>query len=100
MAVQTVIVPPFDPNLYTGMVRGVQGVARTGDVTNDTYYGQNGTVEFARWLYIGGAGNISYTKWDGTDQTLIGLDAGRWHPICSIKVNSALTTATNIVWGS
>lgn len=100
MAVQTVQVPPFDPSLYTGMVRGIQGVARTGDVTLDTYFGANNSVEFARWLYVGVTGNVSYVKWDGTSQTLIGLQAGMWHPICSIKVNTALTTATNLVWGS
>jgi hypothetical protein len=76
------------------------GVARTGSVVLDTYYGANGSVEFARWLYAGVTGNVSYTKWDGTDQTLIGLAAGVWHPVFSIKVNTALTTATNLVWGS
>jgi hypothetical protein len=76
------------------------GVARTGTATLDTLYGPNGSVEFARWLYIGVTGNISYMKWDGTNQTLIGLASGVWHPVFSIKVNSSGTTATNLVWGS
>ncbi len=100
MAVQLVQVPPLDPNAYTGPTRVMAGVARTGSVTTNTLYGDNGSVEFARWLYVGVSGNVSYTKWDGTDQTLIGLAAGVWHPIFSIKVNSASTTATSLVWGS
>jgi hypothetical protein len=100
MAVQLVIVPALDPNAYTGPTRVMAGVARTGTVSLDTYYGANNSVEFARWLYVGVTGNVSYTKWDGTNQTLIGLAAGVWHPIFSIKVNTALTTATSLVWGS
>ncbi len=100
MAVQLVTVPALDPNAYTGPTRVMSGVARTGTVTLDTYYGSNNSVEFARWLYIGVTGNVSYTKWDGTDQTLIGLASGVWHPIFSIKVNTASTTATSLVWGS
>lgn len=100
MAVQLVIVPPLDPNAYTGPTRVMAGVARTGTATLDTLYGPNGSVEFARWLYVGVTGNISYMKWDGTNQTLVGLAAGVWHPVFSIKVNSSGTTATNLVWGS
>lgn len=100
MAVQLIDVPALDPYAYTGPTRVMAGVARTGDVALDTYYGANGTVEFARWLYVGVNGNVSYMKWDGTNQTLIGLTAGVWHPIYSIKVNTALTTATSLVWGS
>ena len=100
MAVQLVQVPALDPNAYTGPTRVMSGVARTGSVTNDVMYGANGSVEFARWLYVGGAGNVSYRKWDGTDQVLVGLAAGVWHPIYSIQVNAASTTATSIVWGS
>lgn len=100
MAVQLVTVPPLDPNGYTGPTRVMSGVARTGDVTLDTFYGANGAVEFARWLYVGTTGNVSYTKWDGTNQTLVGLAAGVWHPIYSIRVNTAATTAASLVWGS
>jgi len=103
MAVQLCNIPALDPNAYTGPTRVMSGVARTGDVTPDIMYGENGQVEFARWLYIGTigvGGTVSYRKWDGTDQTLTGLTAGVWHPIFSIRVNSAGTTATNIVWGS
>jgi hypothetical protein len=100
MAVQLSVITPLDPNAYTGPTRVMSGVAKTGDATPDTYYGANNSVEFARWIYIGVTGNLSYTKWDGTTQTLVGLAAGVWHPIFSIKVNSVGTTATNIAWGS
>lgn len=100
MAVQLVSVPALDPNAYTGPTRVMSGVARTGSVSLDTMYGANGSVEYARWLYLGVTGNVSYVKWDGTTQALIGLAAGVWHPIFSIKVNTAGTTATNMVWGS
>lgn len=100
MAIQLMNIPPLDPCIFTGPTRVMAGVARTGNVTLDTYYGSNGAPEFARWLYVGVTGNVSYMKWDGTSQTLIGLASGVWHPIYSIKVNTAATTATNLVWGS
>lgn len=91
----TVNVPRLDPNAFTGPVRVMSGVARMGDVTLDTAYG-----EFARWLYVGTAGNVTIVKWDGTTQAILGLAAGVWHPIYSIQVNTAGTTALNIIWGS
>lgn len=100
MAVQLITIPPLDPYGYTGPVRVMSGVARTGTVTLDTLYGTNGGVEFARWLYVGTTGNVSFRKWDGTDQTLVGVAAGVWHPIYSIRINTAGTTAANLVWGS
>lgn len=100
MAVQLCSITPLDPNAYTGPTRVMSGVARTGTATSDVYYGDNGSVEFARWLYVGVTGNVSYTKWDGSNQTLTNLAAGVWHPIFSIRINSASTTATGIVWGS
>lgn len=88
-------VPPLDPKGFTGPVRVMSGVARTADVVLDEQY-----LEFARWLYVGVSGNVTYVKWDGTTQLLVGLVAGIWHPIYSIQVNSAGTTATDLVWGS
>lgn len=93
--VAIVSVPPLDPNGYTGPVRVMSGVARMGDVTLDTAYG-----EFARWLYVGTSGDVSIVKWDGTSQILVGLAAGVFHPIYSIKVNTAGTTAIGMIWGS
>lgn len=95
MALRISVIPPLDPNAYTGPTRVMSGVARTGTVTLDTAYG-----EFARWIYVGSAGNISYVKWDGTTQVLVGVAAGVWHPIYSIMINSSGTTASSLVWGS
>lgn len=100
MALQTFSIPALDPYGFTGPTRVMAGVARTGDVALDVPYGTGGNAEFARWLYVGVAGNVSYVKWDGTTQVLVGLAAGVWHPIYSIVVNSTGTTATSIVWGS
>ena len=93
-------VPPIDPNLYTGPWRLLTGPARTGLVTLDTPYGANGKTEFATWLYVGTAGNITYVKWDGTTQLLTNVSAGIWHNIYSIQVNTTGTAASGLVWGS
>ena len=88
----------LDPNGATsGPARTVTAVIRTGTVTYDTEYG-----EFARWVYVGTSGDLAYTKWDGTTETLPNLAAGVWHPICSIKVNTTGTTiaANQLRWGS
>jgi len=95
MSLTTLDVPRLDPNGFTGPVRVMSGVARMGSVTTGTPYG-----EFARWLYVGVSGNVSIIKWDGTNQIMVNLAAGVWHPIYSIGVNSASTTATGIIWGS
>lgn len=100
MAIQTTVLNPLDPNLFTGPSRQMSGVGRTGDVALGVAYGTNGATEYARWLYVGVTGNVSYVKWDGTTQVLVGLAAGVMHPIFSIAINSAGTTATSIVWGS
>jgi hypothetical protein len=92
---KTLIIPPLDPYGFTGPTRVMAGVARTANVTLDTSYG-----EFARWLYVGVTGDVSYVKWDGTTQVLIGIAAGVWHPIYSLAINSVATTATGLVWGS
>lgn len=100
MALPVVDVGPLDPNIFTGPTRVMAGVARMGDVVLDTPYGTTGIPEFARWLYLGTTGNVSLVKWDGTSQTLLGLAAGVWHPIYSKMINTAATTALNLVWGS
>lgn len=100
MALPTVTIPMLDPNIFTGPTRVMAGVARTADVVLDSAYGANGSVEFMRWLYVGVSGNVSYVKWDGTSQTLVGLAAGVFHPIYSVKINTTGTTATNLVVGS
>jgi hypothetical protein len=95
MALLPVTIPPLDPNLMTGPSRLMSGVVRTLDPVLGTEYG-----EFMRWLYVGVTGNVSYVKWDGTTEVLVGLASGVWHPVYSKMINSAGTTATNIVVGS
>ena len=89
------VVPPLDGNAFTGPTRTMAGVARTLDPSLDVQYGEK-----MRWIYVGATGNLSYVKWDGTTQVLIGLAAGVWHPIYSLMINSVNTTATGIVVGS
>lgn len=106
MASPNVFIPPLDPNLYTAQVRTLSGPARTGTVTYDTGFTNSstppGVFEFARWIYIGTTGDLSYTKWDGTTETLPNLAAGIWHPIFAKNILTAGTTiaAAQIRWGS
>ena len=95
MAAPTVDVKPIDPFLKTGPSRIMSGPVRMRSVTNDVAYG-----EFATWLYVGVTGDVNIQEWDGTSIVLAGLAAGVWHPIYSLQVYSASTTATNILWGS
>jgi len=88
-------IPPLDGGNFTGSTRTMSGVARTLIPTNDTQYGEK-----MRWIYVGVTGNVSYVAWDGTTQVLVGLAAGVFHPIYSLQINSAGTTATSIVVGS
>jgi hypothetical protein len=94
-------IPALDPNIYTGPVRNMSGVGRTGAVAYNTYYGANGNPEFARWIYVSTTGTLVYMKWDGTTESLPGIASGIWHPIMSIQVlNTSTIPAANIRWGS
>ncbi len=95
------VLVPLDPNLFTGPARLLAGVGRTGTVTYDTPYSAPNT-EFARWIYVGTSGALSYIKWDGSTETLPNLAAGVWHPILSVQINSSGTTiaANQLRWGS
>ena len=106
MAAPIVIIPPLDPNLYTSQVRALAGPARTGTVTYDTGFTNSttpaGVLEYARWIYVGTTGNLSYVKWDGTTELLPNLAAGLWHPIHCKMVTTVNTTiaAAQLRWGS
>ena len=93
--VQTTVIPPIDPYIKTGPTRMMSGPVRIRNVVLDTPYG-----EYATWLYVGTTGNVEITEWDGTVILIPGLAAGVWHPIYSLQVSSALTTAANILWAS
>ncbi len=47
-------------------------------------------------LWVGGAGNAVVIRPDGTAITFTGVAAGTLLPVRSIRVNSTLTTATNM----
>lgn len=100
MSLGTIQTSPLDPNLYTGPGRFLGPPIRSGNVVLNTPYGVNGAAEFATWLYVGVTGNVSYVKWDGTTQVLVGVLAGFWQHIPSVMINSVGTTATSLVWGS
>ncbi len=53
--------------------------------------------QVASALFIGGAGNASIRLRDGNDVLFTGLIAGQVLPVRCVRVNSASTTATNIV---
>lgn len=95
--IPTIPIQKLDPYNFTGPVRELAGIVRTGAVTYDTPYG-----EFARWLYVGTTGDLSYIKWDGATETLPSLAAGVWHPIHSVAINTSGTTiaANQLRWGS
>lgn len=68
-------------------------IARSGNVVVGTYYG-----EYSRALYVGGAGDITVEKWDGTTQEFKNVPEGAWFPVCSMRVTAA--TASDLVWGA
>jgi hypothetical protein len=90
---------PLDPNIKTGDARVISSPARMGAIIVDVPYSLT-SPEFATWLYVGVTGNVEIMKWDGTTIILTGMLGGVWHPVSSIMVVSAGTTATNLVWGS
>ncbi len=95
MALVTLDVHPLDPNMKTGPTRIMSGPVRIRSVTLDVPYN-----EFATWLYVGVQGSVTIVEWDGTVITIPGLAAGIWHPIFSLQVNTAGTSATGILWAS
>lgn len=98
---------PFDPFALTNSpARALGGIIRTGAVTYDALFSTttNGVTvpELSRWIYVGTTGNLAYTKWDDTIETLPNLAAGVWHPICAKSINSSGSTiaANQLRWGS
>jgi len=75
--------------------RTLTGPIQTGTIVPDTEYGV-----YANWIYVGTTGTLTYIKWDGSTQLLNGIASGVWHPIHSIMVATAGTTATGLVWGN
>lgn len=59
------------------------------------------TVNFAqglaRGIYVGGAGNVSIVSPQGVVATYTALPVGTFIPVCCIRVNATLTTATLLI---
>jgi hypothetical protein len=59
------------------------------------------TVSFpggpVRSIYVGGAGDVAAVTQGGTAVTFSSVPAGTTLPIRAIRINSTLTTATNMV---
>ena len=84
----------LDPNsLISGMLRAIGAPVRTGTVVVGTAFG-----EVAKCLYVGGNGDITVVKEDGTTQEFINVLPGTWFPITCTQVTAS--TATDLVWGS
>lgn len=95
MALQGYPTPPIDFNLSTGPVRMLSGPSRYITPTLDVAYGEPCT-----WMYVGVTGTVVFVAPDGeTEVTLIGLLAGAFHPIKSLKILTG-TTATGIIVAS
>lgn len=56
----------------------------------------DGTEQFFRMIYVGGAGNLAVTTWDGNDRT-IAVAAGYEFKCAVRKVKSTGTTATGLI---
>lgn len=100
MANQYIAINPFNPDISSQAQRAVMGVLKSGPVTYDTDYGDG---IYARWIYVGAAGNVAYRQWDGTTSIMYGANAGVWYPACSLQIlgaGSGTTVAANrLLWG-
>lgn len=56
----------------------------------------NDLTDVTRWVYVGGAGNLTVVMNDGTTATFTGFQAGTLLPIRVSRVKATNTTATNI----
>ena len=80
---------------YAGITAGLSGnassaVAVTPSDTTDLTY-------VSRWLFVGGAGNVTCIMADGTTVLFTGILAGTLLPIRCSRVKATGTTATLMV---
>lgn len=102
MSLTTVPIYPFDPNLLTGQIRGLSFPTIQRPLIFDEQYTFNGTLTFARWLYVGQTGNVTFLDWSGVSVTLPNMAAGFWQMATSIMVTSVGTTVPQnmLLWGA
>lgn len=62
-----------------------------------TPHDSNALAVTPRAIYVGGAGNITFTGLDGVDVTLVAVPVGTLLPIMPSLVKATGTTATNLV---
>lgn len=91
----------MDPNLISGFVRALGPTYLFGVPILDQPYGDSANLPmYATRLYVGTAGDVSVVRWDGTTVIIPALAAGMWHGFLTIQINTAGTTATNILVGN
>ena len=79
---------PFGSNNSAGP--GMDGFSITpSDSTNFT--------AMARCIYVGVTGDVSLVTQGGNTLLFKNCPAGLFIPVCSIRVNNSLTTATNLI---
>jgi hypothetical protein len=54
-------------------------------------------VKACRGIYLGAAGNVKLTTYNGDILTFVGLVAGIVHPITAVRIWASGTTATSII---
>ena len=96
MSLPIVTIPNFDPlSSVISPSRPCQGIVKAKAVTLDADFD-----EYARWIYVGVTGDVSYVGWDGNTVVLNNLAAGVFHPIYAKRINSSGTGATGLKWGN
>lgn len=63
----------------------------------DVSGGDDELPQGCRAIYVGGAGDLAVTMWDGGNVTFAGVTAGSWYPIRVSAVLQTGTTATGLI---
>jgi hypothetical protein len=81
------------------MARGYQTADATAPASRAaavTLHDTN-TIENTRAVFVGGAGNLKVTMYDGQDVTFTGVGAGTFLPIQVTKIWATGSTATSVL---
>lgn len=78
---------------FDGFRGGLQSPATDGVAVTPS---DSTVLTTTRYIFVGGAGNLSVVTSAGTTLTLTGVTAGSLLPLRVTKVRSTSTTATNI----
>ena len=69
----------------------VEGISVTPSDSTDL------SITFSRAIYIGGAGDLTVTMFNGGDITFKAVPVGSLLPVCARRIKATGTTATNIL---